>query len=173
MRRIIPNFALFLEILRLATPTVAQLMYSITEEQPGQSIVGNIVKDLQAVVGNDTLPSNEKEIRLSIHPGPFRDLFRVDEASGFLKTLGPIDRERVCVDRRDRCSMEVKVAVVQPVENFRVLSVLVFVDDINDHPPLFDRQRIVVSILESARPTLSAYPLPAAKDPDWKKHRCG
>lgn len=171
MKITISTLAFLLEVLRSAKLTAAQLTYSVEEEVTGDAIVGNIMKDLIAM-GNHTLPSSEDGIRLAIYHGPFQSLFRIDESTGILRTVGPIDRESVCraADQRERCSAELMVAVVQPVERFQVVSVVVSVVDVNDHAPLFDRKKLTVSVPENARPGLSAFPLPAAKDPDSAKY---
>jgi len=139
----------------------ATLRYHILEELgPGSTLVGDILAD--ADVGEMT---SRDELRFAVLPGRHRQLFSIDEATGLLRTRGPLDRDSLC-GAQSSCVLDVEVAVVQPADQFRAFSVDVVVDDINDNAPKFERESVVIRVLESAVPKLSVYTLPSATDAD-------
>lgn len=141
----------------------ATLRYHILEEVgPGPIFVGDVLTDS----GVRELMSRD-DPRFAVLPGRHQRLFSVDEATGILRTRGPLDRDSLCVDKvRSPCVLDVEVAIVRPAERFRAFAVEVVLGDVNDNSPKFDREFVVVRVLESAVPKLSVYTLPAATDFD-------
>lgn len=143
------------------------LRYAIQEKQDIGSTVGDILTDAGRLDGF-FLPSGVKP-KLTVLPsagGPGDEYFTVREDSTVLVVNSVLDRDSLCPEASD-CVMFAEVAVIQPVENFRVISVEIRIEDINDHSPTFDHLTWTVSIPENAFPgddTLFA--LPAAQDPD-------
>ena len=143
----------------------ATLRYHIIEEVgPGSTFVGDVLAD--SGVATEMMASGD-ELRFAVLPGRHQRLFSVDEATGILRTRGPLDRDSLCVDQaRSPCALDVEVAIVRPAERFRAFGVQVVVDDVNDNWPRFDHDSVEVRVLESAVPKLSVYALPAATDSD-------
>lgn len=141
----------------------AALRYHVLEEVgPSPIFVGDVLADS----GVSDMMSRD-DLRFAVLPGRHQRLFSVDEATGILRTRGPLDRDTLCVDKvRSACVLDVEVAVVRPAERFRAFAVEVVLDDVNDNAPRFDRESVVVRVLESAVPKLSVYTLPAATDFD-------
>lgn len=163
-----PTLLWFLLMHAVANLHGFQLTYNISEKKAHGLIVGDIVRDLRAS-GNFTLPPTAAEFRFVILPGPHKSLFNIDETSGVLSTAALIDREVVCAGQYDSCELNLKVAVVQPVDDFQVFLTKIVVADLNDHAPTFERDKSIVFITETAQPGLASYALPPAKDPDARQ----
>jgi len=151
-------------LLTTADVISATLRYHVLEEVgPGSIFVGDVLAD--SGVGRRTTSGDQ--LRFAVLPGRHQRLFVVDETTGVLRTRAPLDRDSLCVDvAQSACVLHVEVAIVHPAEQFRAFAVDVVVDDVNDNTPTFDRQSVVVRVLESAVPKLSVYALPAATDAD-------
>jgi len=138
----------------------ATLRYHILEEvDPGPIFIGDVLAD-SGVTSRD-------DLRFALLPGRHQSLFSVDEATGILRTKESLDRDMLCVDKfRTPCVLDVEVAIVRPAERFQAFALEVVLGDVNDNAPKFDRDFVVVQVLESAVPALSLYTLPAATDFD-------
>ncbi|XP_040903702.1 protocadherin alpha-13-like isoform X9 [Toxotes jaculatrix] len=133
----------------------AQLRYSISEEVPEGTVVGNIAKDL----GLDKSTLRDRKYRIvSSGADP---LFHVNQNDGVLYVSRKIDREEVC-ERTSTCMMNLKTVLENPLE---VHYVGVEVLDINDHSPSFPEEEITLEIFESVSPGVRI-PLQPARDPD-------
>ncbi|XP_068596849.1 protocadherin alpha-8-like [Brachionichthys hirsutus] len=133
----------------------AQIRYSISEEAPEKTIVGNIAKDL----GLDK--SGLKDRRYRIVTGSTDPLFQVNQNDGVLFVKRKIDREEVC-DRITPCLLNLKTVLENPLE---IHYVAVEVLDINDHNPVFLEKEKRLEISESALPG-ARFQLQAARDQD-------
>ncbi|XP_031443180.1 protocadherin alpha-3-like isoform X3 [Clupea harengus] len=135
--------------------SLAQIRYSISEEQEDGAVVGNIAKDL----GVDAKTLKEREFRIvsSSSESPFR----VNENSGVLYVNGKLDREQVC-ERSSICLINLKTVLENPLE---IHYVEVEVIDINDHAPSFVESEKRLEISESAQRGVR-FQLQPARDPD-------
>jgi len=119
-----------------------QVTYRVDEETSVGTFVGNIVTDARLV---DVYPS------LVVSQLTFRFLrrrvaeFGLDPVTGILTTSGRLDRERLCGPEAasssssggdGSCLLRQDVAV-QPMQFFRIIRVLVYVQDINDNAPRY------------------------------------
>ncbi|XP_055473363.1 protocadherin gamma-B1-like, partial [Psammomys obesus] len=126
--------------------------YSIPEELPKGSRVGNLAKDLGLSI--QELPA--RKMRVSAE-----DYFSVSADSGDLLVSGRIDREKIC-GRKSECALEFESVTENPMNVFHVV---VTIQDINDNAPHFFGKSIELEICESALPGVK-FPLDAARDPD-------
>ena len=139
------------------------LVYTIFEEQMKGTFVGDIVGD-SIRLENYTLPSSASQLQFTILPGIHSNYFSVAETTGFLETREEIDREDVCA-QASVCALDLEVALVKPVVNFHVFEIRITLNDVNDHTPTFDKDKVTISILESVS-IGSDVILPPAKDLD-------
>nr|XP_046262999.1 protocadherin alpha-3-like [Scatophagus argus] len=133
----------------------AQIRYSISEEVPDETVVGNIAKDL----GLDKNALKERGYR--IVTGTTEPLFEVNQNDGILYVKRRIDREEVC-DRNSPCLINLKTVLENPLE---IHYVAVEILDINDHSPAFPEKEKRLEISESALPG-ARFQLQAARDND-------
>ncbi|KAI5178816.1 Protocadherin Gamma-B7 [Manis pentadactyla] len=141
-------------LLPLFYPALCEpIRYSIPEELAKGSVVGNLAKDL----GLSVLDVSERKLRVSAE----KLLFSVDAESGDLLVKDRIDREQICKERR-RCELQLEAVVENPLNIFHII---VVVEDINDHPPQFDKDDINLEISESVNLGMGTI-LESAKDPD-------
>ncbi|KAK2169182.1 hypothetical protein LSH36_12g31003 [Paralvinella palmiformis] len=139
--------------------------YSIEEEVPKGTLIGNVLKDshlkrtLGSSVINEIYFSFLADVELAI---------AIEPKTGVLKTSGRIDRENIsnCYSS-ETCEVTVDVAV-QPVKYFQIIKVTIEILDINDNVPMFPENEITHPILESAEPG-SSFAIPTATDLDSPK----
>ncbi|XP_072898013.1 protocadherin-8-like [Hemitrygon akajei] len=142
----------------LTTPRADGLTakYSISEEEPPGTVVGNLVADLQLeAAGSFRLMQKSNW-----------SLVEVGESDGQLTVGGRIDREQLC---RQQSGAEPCLLLFDVVnlsgDKFLLIRVEVRVRDINDHAPEFGRSELRVEISESSAPG-TRVPLEAALDAD-------
>ncbi|XP_060768611.1 protocadherin alpha-3-like [Neoarius graeffei] len=145
-------FALSLLYWRVA---LAQIRYSLLEEEKDGTLVGNIAKDL----GLDHRSLKERGFRVVSTTG--ESLFKLNQDDGVLYTTGKIDREEVC-ERSTSCLINLKIALENPIE---IHYVGVEVVDINDNAPMFPETEKRLEISENAV-SGSRFQIQAARDPD-------
>ncbi|XP_060743339.1 protocadherin alpha-3-like [Tachysurus vachellii] len=151
-RLILVLFALSLIFWSVA---LAQIKYSVLEEQKDGAVVGNIAKDL----GLDHRSLKERGLRVVSTTG--ESLFKLNQDDGVLYTTGKIDREEVC-ERISACLINMKIALENPLE---IHYVEVEVVDINDHAPTFPEIEKRLEISENAV-SGSRFQIQAARDAD-------
>ncbi|XP_036431574.1 protocadherin alpha-8-like isoform X7 [Colossoma macropomum] len=134
---------------------IAQIRYSVLEEQKNGTVVGNIAKDL----GIDHRTLKERGFRIVSTTG--EPLFRVNQDDGALHVNGNIDREEVC-ERSSSCLINLKIALENPLE---IHYVTVEVVDVNDHSPIFPEKEKRLEISENAVAG-ARFQLQAARDAD-------
>ncbi|XP_042325794.1 protocadherin-10 isoform X2 [Sceloporus undulatus] len=142
-------------ILWLAAGTLAQLHYTVQEEQEHGTFVGNIAEDL----GLDITKLSAR--RFQTVPNSRSPYLELNLETGVLYVNEKIDREQIC-KQSPSCQLHLEVFLENPLELFRVeIDVL----DINDNPPSFPEPDLTVEISESATPG-TRFPLESAFDPD-------
>nr|XP_056711158.1 protocadherin-10 isoform X2 [Euleptes europaea] len=139
----------------MAEGALAQLHYTVQEEQEHGTFVGNIAEDL----GLDITKLSAR--RFQTVPSSRSPYLALDLETGVLHVNEPIDREQVC-KQSPSCQLHLEVFLENPLELFRVeIEVL----DLNDNPPAFPEPDLTVEISESATPG-TRFPLESAFDPD-------
>uniref|UniRef100_A0A9J8BKI8 Protocadherin 1 gamma 11 n=1 Tax=Cyprinus carpio carpio TaxID=630221 RepID=A0A9J8BKI8_CYPCA len=140
----------------LFSPRVTgQIRYSIPEEMPVGSFVGNIASDLG--LEQKRLISGKARV----FTADSSDYIGLDKENGHLVVKNKIDREELC-EEISACSVSFDVIFENPMELYRVT---VDIQDINDNSPVFPKSQIEQEISELA--VLGArFPLESAIDPD-------
>ncbi|XP_072558518.1 protocadherin alpha-8-like [Paramormyrops kingsleyae] len=117
-----------------------QVRYSIQEELPLGTVVGNVVKD----VGLDKSGLVDRNLR--IVTGTKQDLFLVNQRDGALFVDQRIDREDLC-GKTAQCLINLKAVIENPLE---IHYVTVEIVDVNDNAPIFPDKDYRLEISESA-----------------------
>uniref|UniRef100_A0A8C1MK10 Protocadherin 1 gamma b 2 n=1 Tax=Cyprinus carpio TaxID=7962 RepID=A0A8C1MK10_CYPCA len=142
--------------LALFSPRVTgQIRYSIPEEMPVGSFVGNIASDLGLE------PKRLISGKARVFTTDSSEYIGLDKENGHLVVKNKIDREELCGEI-SACSVSFDVIFENPMELYRVT---VDIQDINDNSPVFPKSKIEQKISELA--VLGArFPLESAIDPD-------
>ncbi|XP_078719360.1 protocadherin-10-like isoform X1 [Lampetra fluviatilis] len=135
------------------------LRYSVREEEPPGTLVGNLARDLGLTAAQ-------------LHARGFRalqgtnasDYLVVSAESGEVRVRGRLDREAVCprVAGDSGCALLLEAVLDRPMELARVH---VDVLDVNDHAPRFPAESALLEITESAAAG-TRFLLEGAHDPD-------
>lgn len=134
---------------------IAELNYSVAEEVPPGSVVGNIAKDL----GLNAQRIRERSLRIISDSSA--QYFEINPVSGALVIKEIIDREVLC-ELSSKCSLPLQIVLQNPLEIHRVL---VEVVDVNDNAPQFPARNTTLEISEAAGPK-TRFRLESAHDPD-------
>ncbi|XP_006891262.1 PREDICTED: uncharacterized protein LOC102854709 [Elephantulus edwardii] len=130
---------LFPFLLPLLCPALSgQVRYSIPEEMARGSVVGNLAEDLGLHV-QDLLTRN---LRVSAE----KQYFTVSTENGNILVADRIDRESLC-PQKPLCVLPLEIVAENPLNMFHVS---VIIEDINDNPPRFTHDSIVLQINEFA-----------------------
>uniref|UniRef100_A0A671Q5N7 Cadherin domain-containing protein n=1 Tax=Sinocyclocheilus anshuiensis TaxID=1608454 RepID=A0A671Q5N7_9TELE len=129
--------------------------YSITEEMPEGSFVGNIAKDLGIEISR--LISGKARV---VTKGG-RQYVDLSRDKGTLVVKERIDREELC-KQTTPCSFSFDLIVENPIQLHRVT---VEVQDINDNAPLFPKENVNLEVSENAI-SGTRFPLDSAIDTD-------
>jgi len=116
--------------------------YHIDEETSVGTFVGNIITDARLV---DVYPSVVvSELRFRFLRREVAD-FSLDPVTGVLTTDSRLDREELCGPTASSSSVATAAAAgscllrmdvaIQPMQFFRIVRILVYVQDINDNAP--------------------------------------
>ncbi|XP_053097297.1 protocadherin beta-16-like isoform X25 [Pangasianodon hypophthalmus] len=133
----------------------SQARYSIPEEMPEASFVGNIAKDLGIEISR--LVSGKARV---VTKGG-RQYVELSRDKGTLVVKERIDREELC-KQTTPCSFSFDLIMENPIELHRVT---VEVLDINDNAPVFLKDVVSLEISENAA-TETRFPLDSAVDMD-------
>uniref|UniRef100_A0A8C2BTF9 Cadherin domain-containing protein n=1 Tax=Cyprinus carpio TaxID=7962 RepID=A0A8C2BTF9_CYPCA len=117
-----------------------QISYSIPEEMPKGSIVGNISQGL----GLDL--KRLKSGKARIFAGDNTEFVGLNKERGILLTEEKIDREALCA-KTTPCALHLQLILENPMEWY---DVTVEIIDINDNAPSFPKGEITFEISESA-----------------------
>ncbi|PWA24096.1 hypothetical protein CCH79_00020991, partial [Gambusia affinis] len=126
---------LFFLLLSLSLVT-AQVSYSIPEESPKGSLIGNIARDL-GLDGKRLLSGNAR-----IFTGDNTDYIDLKRERGVLIVKDKIDRELLC-GQTTPCALHFQVILENPMEFYTVAVEIV---DINDNAPLFEKSDMTFKI---------------------------
>ncbi|NWV24947.1 PCDGA protein, partial [Origma solitaria] len=132
-----------------------QLRYSVPEEMPKGSFVGDVAKDLGL-----QLPALSDRGARIIERGRTQ-YFALQEKTGHLVTAERIDREQLC-ERVQQCVLRCELIVG---EEMKFYEIEVEIMDINDNAPSFKEIELERRMSEATAPG-ARYPLPDAHDPD-------
>ncbi|XP_053423053.1 cadherin-related family member 2 isoform X1 [Nycticebus coucang] len=113
------------------TPVVSGSYNIFVQEEEG-----NVSVTIQAH-DSDEPGTNNSRLLFSLLPGPYSHNFSLDPDTGFLRNLGPLDREAIDPALGGRIVLTVRVADCGvPVLSTEV-NVTITVEDINDNLPIF------------------------------------
>ncbi|KAM6251843.1 protocadherin gamma-A2-like [Porphyrio hochstetteri] len=132
-----------------------QLRYSLPEEMPKGSFVGDVAKDL----GLDLTALQQHGVR--ILDNGRTQYFALHGQTGHLVTAGRIDREQLC-ESVQQCVLRCEVIVEGEMQ---VHGIEVEITDINDNAPSFKETELEERMSEMTTPG-SRFPLAEAHDPD-------
>ncbi|XP_074913230.1 protocadherin gamma-A2-like [Buteo buteo] len=132
-----------------------QLRYSVPEEMPKGSFVGDVAKDL----GLELPALRERD--LSILDRGRTQYFALHGKTGHLVTAERIDREQLC-EGVQRCVLRCEVIVEGEMKFYEIE---VEITDINDNAPSFRDAEKELRMSETTAPG-SRFPLAEAHDPD-------
>ncbi|NWY91318.1 PCDG7 protein, partial [Loxia curvirostra] len=131
------------------------LRYSVPEEMPKGSFVGDVAKDLGL-----QLPALKDRDAHVFDTGRTRYFF-LDLQNGHLSMMEQVDREEICAAVA-KCVLNFEILVKRPMNIYKgEVEIL----DINDNPPSFPERRSVLEISENTAPG-ARFPLERAHDPD-------
>ncbi|XP_026185834.1 protocadherin gamma-A11-like isoform X4 [Mastacembelus armatus] len=122
------------------TSVLGQVSYSIPEEMPSGSLVGNIAQDL----GLDI--KRLKTGKARVYSGDSAEYIGLHKERGVLLIKERIDREAIC-RQTTPCALHFQIILENPMEFY---SVTVEITDINDNPPTFEKNEVSFKISESA-----------------------
>ncbi|NWT07242.1 PCDGA protein, partial [Mionectes macconnelli] len=132
-----------------------QLRYSVPEEMPKGSFVGDLTKDL----GLQLLELQDSGVRVvSVGRTQYFSLYG---KSGYLVTAERIDREQLC-ESMEQCVLRCELIVEGEM---KVYEIEVEITDINDNTPSFKEIELEERMSETTVPG-SRFPLAEAHDPD-------
>ncbi|XP_062282122.1 uncharacterized protein LOC133986310 [Scomber scombrus] len=155
MRRQVLLYSLALYV----SSVLGQVSYSIPEEMPSGSLVGNIAQDL----GLDIRRLKSGKAR--VYTGDSAGYIELNRERGLLLIKDRIDREAIC-RQTTPCALHFQIILESPMEFY---SITVEITDINDNPPTFEKNEVSFKISESA--VIGAkFALDRAIDPDVGKN---
>ncbi|NXJ86451.1 PCDG9 protein, partial [Trogon melanurus] len=132
-----------------------QLRYSVPEEMPKGSFVGDVAKDLAL-----QMPT-VRDRHLSALDKGRTQYFALHGKTGHLLTAERIDREQLC-ESVQQCVLRCEVVVKGEMH---IYGIEVEITDINDNAPDFREAETELTMSETTSPG-SRFPLPRALDPD-------
>ncbi|KAM6055567.1 uncharacterized protein LJ206_015804 [Theristicus caerulescens] len=132
-----------------------QLRYSVPEEMPKGSFVGDVAKDL----GLQLPALRDRGVRV-VSEGRTQ-YFALHGKTGHLVTAERIDREQLC-ESAQRCVLRCEVIAEGEMQ---VYGIEVEITDINDNAPSFREAETQMRMSETTAPG-SRFPLAEAHDPD-------
>ncbi|GFN75067.1 protocadherin-11 x-linked [Plakobranchus ocellatus] len=142
---------------------VSTVTYTVVEERPPRTLLGNILSDS----GVSVPPDSQGDLRFQFltEGNNDADYLWINSTSGDLKTSTKIDREALC-RRQSVCELNVQAVIQAQRGSFlQVVPVKVTITDINDNTPTFDPSKFTVRVSEDRAPG-ATFRLPTAVDLD-------
>ncbi|NXG06725.1 PCDG9 protein, partial [Sakesphorus luctuosus] len=136
-----------------------QLRYSVPEEMPKGTFVGDVAKDL----GLQLPALGDRGVRV-VSKGRTQ-YFSLHGKTGHLVTVERIDREQLC-DSVQQCVLRCELIVEGEM---KIYGIQVEVTDINDNDPSFKETELEETMSETTVPG-ARFPLPEAHDPDSERN---
>jgi Cadherin-like len=120
-------------------PTASRLLqYSMLEQLPVGSIVGDVIRD--ANLTDRYIASDLQRFRFQIRSANSR--FTIDERLGVIRNTEELDREQLCPDNSlASCQLTFDVTI-RPPQFFQIFKVSVHIVDINDNSPVFQEEQV-------------------------------
>ena len=143
----------------------SDVTYYVTEEKPAGTFIGNIANDSN--LSQEMSDPDFSTLRYSfLSTGDnYVSLFTINQTTGTFYTADVLDRETLCPFSVD-CKLSLEVAVQSSIRSFfRKIELTVYVEDVNDHSPIFTQSSMTLSIPESTLVGTSFTIFPA-KDAD-------
>ncbi|XP_076875496.1 protocadherin gamma-A11-like isoform X37 [Brachyhypopomus gauderio] len=131
---------LLLVVVLWSTPVLGQVTYSLPEEMPKGSTVGNIAQDL----GLDL--KRLKSGKARIYTEDSTEYIELDRGRGSLFIKEKMDRETLCA-KISPCALHLQMILENPMELY---TITVEITDINDNAPSFQKKEMRFEISESA-----------------------
>lgn len=158
--RAVKGFIMTLIIFISVSRTVAEAIeFRMQEEQVTGFVIGNILERYNS-------DRDELQFTLMKQGHAYEALFDVEKISGNLTTKQVIDREAMCEFTNDcKVSLEVAAQTARNDGFFDVINVIVFIDDINDNAPTFNKSSINLPISEAVL-TGTSITVEGARDKD-------
>ena len=139
----------------------ADLNYTVEEEKAAGTYLGDIATDSGVMA--EVKPKEKALIEfVRLTQAGTLQLFNVSEVTGKLYTARKLDAEALC-DRTTTCFKTLDVAV-QKKDLLKLLTIKVFIKDINDHAPKFPSDKVRVEFLEGDTNTRRSIPNAIDKD---------
>ncbi|XP_050417185.1 protocadherin-11 X-linked isoform X2 [Patella vulgata] len=130
------------------------LTYNLRENQEVGTFVGNVARE-SLLYGNISESEFQRlKFTFFTQGNPNAKLFTIDEHSSTIRTAEVVDREAICPLKVD-CSVALDIAVYMRESGrnafnlYKLMKVMVIIDDVNDNAPTFPRARISLTVPES------------------------
>ncbi|XP_041357804.1 protocadherin-9-like [Gigantopelta aegis] len=158
-----------LVILRCEYETVnaKDISYMIKEEQPLNTLVGNVGEDLQTVDILTSENTNSLSYSILTSGNQHAKLFNISSSEGQLRIARRIDRETLCPFRLV-CGLHLQVAVHSDASVYS-FTIKLTIQDTNDNEPTFGNKTISLQIPESS-PIGASFPFTGAVDRDIEEN---
>ncbi|XP_029959667.1 protocadherin gamma-A6-like isoform X9 [Salarias fasciatus] len=140
MRGHVLLFSLLFSLVLSLDSVFAQVSYTVPEEMPKGSLVGNIAKDF----GLDV--KRLKSGKARVFTPDSDDYIELNNDRGVLLIKNRIDREELC-GQTTPCALHFQVILENPMEFY---TVTVEITDVNDNAPSFEKNDVKFKISESA-----------------------
>ena len=137
--------------------------YTIVEEQPVNTLIGNIITDAKLDTRYPAATLSQFSYQFLSPSSAFKTYFEVEENTGLLRTARTIDRDLICA-RSLNCDVQLDISI-KPVEYFQIIKVTIHIRDINDNWPTFPEDRISLFISETTEPS-ATFAILSAEDQD-------
>ena len=164
MKNRIIYFGIYLTVMGI-TCLAQDVTYHIDEELSNSTKIGNIGENsnlFSAIGGSD---SSTLTFSFLTTGNQYSHYFRVGENTGDLYTNAKIDREVVC-EFTETCMLVLQIATKSDLGSFfRILKIHIFINDINDHSPVFEQSSLTLPISEAVLAGTS-YAIDGARDRD-------
>lgn len=140
------------------------VVYSIDEETPNGTYIGNVAMDSN--LRSQMTKSDFETLKFSLLSGEsYVSMFTINETLGNLYTARVVDREKLCPFTAV-CKISFEASAKSTIRSFFTkIKLVIYIQDINDHSPVFPRSSMSLEIPES---TLigNSFTIDGAKDAD-------